>query len=265
MSEPGTPKYSLETKGSLQERRHLREDIIPIRLQIVDSDVGDEELDSIYEKLEEDEGKGVVNSVDLDGGDLGVLENNGFKHSGPDSYLISPISERDWTSDHYFNCTGVVAIGRDKDTGREVSFLTHQDPKYFVDGNNEEKEKFSRELVASLKELESLSEVGTVEILLLGGNFGTGNIPNRDLQQRQYKQSIKRLREIIFESLGFDPKVITGPNNIIGSETVVVVETQKRNVWIERDKQLPEFDQSYQASLLDEAEKRWFKKEEEGK
>jgi hypothetical protein len=249
-----SPEFKPETKKNIPEKVRLREDIRPITRQIVDSAVGDEELDSILERLEEDEE--VISWVDLNGGDLDELQANGFKHAGLDSYLISPISERDWMSDHYFNCTAVVAIGRDIDTDQEISFLSHQDPNYFVDGNRDKTEKFSQELRDSLKALKARSQADTVEVLLLGGNFST-TATDENYQPRHYRKSIKILGKIVQESLGFDPKVLAGPNNRIGSETVVVVETQKRKVWIDRSKQPPAFDESYQANMLDEVEKKW--------
>ena len=248
------PELNPEVKKIVQERVHLREDVMPIRRQIVDSAESSEELESVQEEMERDEG--VIHWVDLDGGDLDALKESGFKQAGEESYLISPISERDWFSDHYFNCTAVVAIGKDVNTGKEISFLTHQDPNYFIDGGSDKTEMFSRELSDSLKELKARSQEDTVEVLLLGGNFNTTAV-NKDYQHHQYKQSIERLRRVVQESLGFDPKVLAGPNNRVGSETVVVVETQKRKVWVERSKQPLEFDQPYQANMLDEAEKKW--------
>jgi len=58
------------------------------------------------------------------------------------------------------------------------------------------------------------------------------------------------------ETLGFDPKVLTGPNNSM-SETIVTVQTQERKVWVERDEQDAVFNQPYQASALEEMEKKW--------
>lgn len=242
-----------EVKKIIQERVNLREDIMPISSQLEDYGTENEEMEDLREQTEDN-----INNVDLDNGDLDALKENGFKNDGLDSYLISPISERDWYSDHYFNCTAVVAIGRDASTGKEISFLSHQDPNYFIDGESDKIEKFSRELSNSLKDLKARSEKDTVEVLFLGGNFNATH-KDKDYKHDHYKQSIVKLRQIVQETLGFDPKVLAGPNNNIGSETVVIIETQKRKVWIERTKQPPEFDQSFQANMLDEAERRWLK------
>lgn len=252
MPEPGFPGYKPEAKKIFEEVR-LREDVEHINGQIVDSASSNEELEAVQEKMEDDD---EIYWVDLDGGDLDLLKENGFKNAGIDSYLISPIDERDWFSDHYFNCTAVVAIGRDANTEKEISFLSHQDPNYFIDGGKDKAEDFSLAIGDSLKELQARSQGDTVEVLILGGNFSTTYSGN-DYYPQHYKQSIERLKQIIHDSLGFDPKVLTGPNNNVGSETIITVETQKRKVWIERSKQPSEFNQPYQANMFDKVEKKW--------
>ncbi|KKP80285.1 MAG: hypothetical protein A2271_04380 [Candidatus Moranbacteria bacterium RIFOXYA12_FULL_35_19] len=253
MSELGFPEFKLENKKNIQEKVHLREDITPIGKEIADFAIENEELEDLREQNEGD-----ANNVDFENGDLDALKEKGFKTAGYGSYLISPIDERDWYSDRYLNCTAVVAIGRDKDTNKDISFLSHQNPEYFIDGNSDEVEFFSRELSKSLEELKTCSQGDTVEVLILGGNFNpSAKEKEGDYQHRHYQQSIEKLSKIIQETLGFDPKVLTGPNNNVGSETVILVETQKRKVWVERSKQLPEFNQSYQASKFKEEEARW--------
>jgi len=245
--------FDSEVKKVIQEQAPLRADIMPADVHIMDWSEENEELEAIREEIKDD-----INNIDFKNGYFDALEKEGFKHSGPGSYLISPIKEGNWSSDNYCDCTAVVAIGRDAETGKEISFLTHQDPAYFVDGGAEKTEKFSQELSASLKELEARSEKGTIEVLLLGGNYNINAEGKKgDYQHRHYKESIKKLEQIVQDSLGFNPKVLAGPNNNVGSETIVTVETQKRKVWIERNKQRVEFDESFQASKLDDEEKKW--------
>ncbi|MFA6447430.1 MAG: hypothetical protein WCW31_04230 [Patescibacteria group bacterium] len=247
-----------DAKPKIQEKVHLREDIQPIKGRISDYAQDNEELEDIREQMsEESEDEGVIHWVDYEGGDIRKLKEDGFKLAGMHTFLISPIDERDWFSDRYSNCTGVVGIGRDAQTGKEISFLSHQDPNYFVDGGEEKAKIFAGELSGSLKELRERSQEGTVEVLLLGGNYHP-TTPPRGYKHEQYKKSIERLRRIVQEALGFDPKVLVGPNNT-GSDTTITVETQKRKVWIERSKQSEAFNEPYQANEFDEAEKTWLK------
>jgi len=247
-------EFNLERRRIL-EKAPLCEGITPTRKQIVDFAVGNEKLRIIREQMDEDQQQGIISWVDLDGGDLDKLKEHGFKHAGIDSYLISPVSGQDWFSDHYFNCTAVVAIGRDANTGKEISFLSHQDPGYFIDGDDEKKENFSQALAGSLNELKLSSHDETIEVFLLGGNFDAAN-KGSDFN-RQYLQSIDKLKDIVQRSVGFDPEVICGPNSRMGSETTITVETQDRNIWIERDDQASEFDESFQANDLDEIKNKW--------
>lgn len=245
----------MEVKKNIKEGVRLREDIAPMSTQLEGYGTDNEEYGNLLDQVEDN-----VNNVDIKNGDLETLKENGFKNSGFGSYLISPIGEGIWHSDHYMNCTAVVAIGRDADTGKEISFLSHQDPRYFVDGGTEKAEIFSRELGESLKELKARSQSDTVEVSLLGGNYDVNTKEEeKGYQHRHYRQSIEKLRQIVQDSLGFDPKVLAGPNNNIGLETIIIVETQKRKVWIERTKQPPEFEQPYMADALDEEEKKWLK------
>jgi len=246
-------EFNPEANNVPQEQVHLREGIPVISGEIVDTAKGNPELEALRERMDED---GETHWVDFEGGDLEALEAEGFKDAGVESYLISPIGERSWFSDRYMSCTGVIAIGRDATTGKELSFLSHQDPNYFVEGDKDKRETFSRALDDSLKELGTRAEKDSIEVLLVGGNFNPA-ASVRDYTHDQYKKSIQKLRQIIQQSMGFDPKVLTGPNYSVGSETVVVVETQKRKVWIDRDKQPSEFDQPYQANDVDEVEKKW--------
>lgn len=252
MQESGPFGYNPEIKKDIQEKAPLLKDIEPINSQLEKYGTGNEEYEDLLEQVEEG-----VNNVDLENGDLEKLKENGFKTSGYGSYLISPIGEGLWHSDRYFNCTAVVAIGRDKENGKEISFLSHQDPNYFIDGSSDKVEKFSQELKDSLEELKSKTEENTVEVIFLGGNYDNNYQGDDQYKNEHYKQSIEKLRGIVHDSLGFDPKVLTGPNNNIGSETVVIVETDKRKVWVERTNQPSEFDQSYMANSLDEKEAKW--------
>jgi hypothetical protein len=251
-------EFNPEVKSTAQEQIRLREDIPFIKGEIVDTAKGNPELEILQEKMDED---GETHWVDFEGGDLEAMKAEGFKDAGIGSYLISPIGERNWFSDRYMSCTGVVAIGRDVLTGKEISFLSHQDPNYFVDGDKDKREMFSRALGDSLRALEARSEKDSVEVLLVGGNFNPKTASGGDYKHDQYKRSIQALDQIVQGLTGFDPRVLAGPNNHVGSETVVVVETQKRKIWIDRSEQPPEFDQPYPANNIDEAEKRWLSSE----
>ena len=193
--------------------------------------------------------------VDWHGGDLEALERQGFKHTGPDSYLICPLTEANIFSDKYINCTGVLALGTDKVTGNEIAFLSHQDPKVFKSDNEIMKEKFAIDLKESFAEIRRRSKEGTLDILVLGGNYDRTNPVS--VISRDYIDSIQSLGNLIQEELGVNPTVLTGPNIHIGSGTDVTVETQTHKVFIERSEQPPEVDAPYKADVVKEEENIW--------
>lgn len=69
--------------------------------------------------------------------------------------VISHTNSRNKYSNKYYNCTGLVVIGRDRETGENISFLTHQDPLYFL--VTEQKEKFIVAISDILLELKERS------------------------------------------------------------------------------------------------------------
>jgi hypothetical protein len=67
--------------------------------------------------------------------------------------VISNINTQNKYSNRYYNCTGIVVIGKDKETGENISFLTHQDPLYFlVEGQREKFTVATQEVLLDLKE-----------------------------------------------------------------------------------------------------------------
>ena len=56
------------------------------------------------------------------------LSSENILHGGPKRYNISPINEMSKVSNKFLDCTGLIVSGVDKETGKEISFLSHQDP-----------------------------------------------------------------------------------------------------------------------------------------
>ncbi len=181
-----------EFKNTVHEKAELRGDIAPIKVELIDLSSGSEELEA-YRDSREELNEGVTTWVDFDGFDPEKYTAEGFKHGGPESYLVSPVAERDWFSDHYINCTAVVGVGRDAQSGKEISFLSHQDPRYFVRGDDEQKGKFSQDLAETLKELKARSEEGTVEVSLLGGSYNPSLIKHEEYRHRRVKDFTRQL------------------------------------------------------------------------
>lgn len=59
------------------------------------------------------------------------LSKQQMKNAGRYSYVISPIDGVDKFSASFLNCTGLVVTGLNKETDKNISFLSHQDPVFF--------------------------------------------------------------------------------------------------------------------------------------
>lgn len=155
----------------------------------------------------------------------------GIKSAGEETYVISPITEQNLFSDKYLNCTGAVGIGRSKASGKEIAFISHQDPKYFIDKGPEYSEKFRKDLEETLRALMDQSETGSVEVVIFGGNIDPANAESE--KTIEYRKSVDILNSIIRDVTGRDPAVMSEPNPDKGAIDVTVT-TQTRKISIDR-------------------------------
>ena len=153
----------------------------------------------------------------------------GIRSAGVETYAISPVTEQNLFSDKYLNCTGVVGIGRDKVSGKEIAFISHQDPEYFLNKGSEEMERFSNDLKLTLSDLVTKSEEGTIEVVLFGGNDDPIGLESK--KSIDYKKSIGMLTELVQSSVGIAPTVLSEANHEGGAVDVTVL-TQERKVFV---------------------------------
>jgi len=141
-------------------------------------------------------------------------DENKFAHDGSFTYVISEIDTEDKGTDDLLDCTSVVAVGVDKMTGENISFLSHQDPKEIL---KKHRQKFLNDLRGRLQELKDRSEDHTIDIRIIGGNFlppGKYRYHSQSVTIKSesnvnnYLDSIQLLSETIRDSLGFNPEII---------------------------------------------------------
>ena len=174
----------------------------------------------------EDEPENVM-WIDFQSGD----DAEGVKSAGVETYVISPITEQDLFSDKYLNCTGVVGIGRDKASGKEIAFISHQDPKYFINKGPEFTGKFVNDLKSTLNELIARSVKDTVEVVIFGGKIDPAKPESK--VTIEYQKSKDILNSTAREVIGKDPTVINEPSSTEGAIDVTVI-TQKRKILISK-------------------------------
>jgi len=130
------------------------------------------------------------------------LKENKFKNQGKNSYVISPIDSLNKFSTSFRNCIGLIVTGQDKETGENISFLSHQDPDSFL---GETREHFLADLKQQLSALKERSVSGTIDAVIVGGDYYGIQ------RQKEYVGSIGLVADEVQNLLGFEPVVMTGP------------------------------------------------------
>lgn len=176
-------------------------------------------------------------------GDPEILDALNQKHVGELSFVISAVNEAPKSSKEYANCTGVVAVGKDKITKRNISLLSHQHPGTIVDEHSQE---FTRDLSDRLEELKERSEEGSIDVAIFGGRAEGKHkeLSDEELEVEYYK-AVSLLGDVIHNSIGVDATVLLGPNvrhgfgNSFEDLNVrVMFDTERRRLYMIRPRQI---------------------------
>jgi hypothetical protein len=184
------------------------------------------------------------------------LAGQNFKNGGWESYVISPVDNLDKFSRSFKNCTGIVVVGYDKRTGENISFLSHEDPAYFLDKYTNQN-NFVSDLRQRLLELKERCAEGTIDAAIVGGNyFKDRDIDNSPRYREHYRDSIELLSDETEKILGFKPVVITGPKRIKGRDHIFY-ENKHRRLYISRPEVGDATTESFDPSAIKDQEKKW--------
>ena len=190
-----------------------------------------------------------------------ILDSQGIKHAGPMSYAISPATPANKESADYINCIGVVIVGRDKATGKNISLLTHQDPRSFLD---KDKEKFGSDFLESLRDFKSRVEAGTTDAVIVGGNFHEFiNDLTSHTYAEDYVSSVSLIDDLIAKELGIEVSVPVGPDMRfpVFKYVRVIFDTERRRLYIIRpDQKESSANAGFSASEVKERAKSWTEK-----
>jgi len=232
--------------------RILREGVHPIVACIGSKKDFDDQLSEIKSRARNPDTKNVNYS------DFAINNTkNGFKHAGFETYVISPIDSSNKWSTGFYDCTGIVAVGIDKETGKEISFMSHQDPKLFL---KKHKDVFINDMLERLKDLNNRSEYQTIDITIFGGNFlfpGTEGIDENDKSlMENYLYSINLLSKIIKLELGFNPDIISGPKTVRNCDTAYF-DNDNRRLYLVKPR-IDIFSQPFEPDRINKIGKYWF-------
>lgn len=98
------------------------------------------------------------------------LDKNQIKNGGEKTYVISPLDIDNKYSIGYRNCTYVIWIWKDKETWKNISFLSHQDPREFLIWKDRH-ENFKKDLLEILRIFQEKTIKWTIDIVIGGGTI----------------------------------------------------------------------------------------------
>ncbi len=151
------------------------------------------------------------------------------------TYIMSPVSESNKFSEGYVNCTGLIVSGKDKITGKYISFLTHQNPRYFLSSL---KSEFVFDLQNRMHEIKERCEDGTIDALVFGGMYD--DLDPEGIISEKYDESIELITSEVEKTLGFAPQTVNGPkiDNLFGGigKDNFYFDNEKRNAYFIRPK-----------------------------
>lgn len=170
-------------------------------------------------------------------------------------YVLSIPSEDDKFSRDYANCSGIVVVGVDAKTGKNLSILTHENPSYIF-GDLSWADRFKSDLQSVCKMLYDRAEPGSIDAVIFGGDhafpeqYGLSNsAPGRKEKTRHddYIDMVEIVADSIREVCKIEPVVALGPRTLGDGATDAFFDTQHRRLYLTRKKN-PDADQDFPAS-----------------
>ena len=187
----------------------------------------------------------------------------GISDAGEETYAISGISNLNKFSLRYKNCMGIVVTGQDKETGKNISFFSHQNPRKILP-EGAVRERFVSDIRKRLKEMNERCVSGTIDAVIFGGNYLDSDEWEKKLRvkglafEKNYKDSIQLLSEEISGTLGFQPTVIAGPKTVGGGDDVIY-DNENRRLYVRRPEIGETSSESFSPEKMEEREERWRK------
>jgi len=206
-------------------REHLKEGVKPIMVCIgTPEDFSGQDLESV-----------VSFGVDWKNGTYQSGQKGEFFTAGPTTYVISAIDDKDKFTEGLNRCTSLVVSGTDKETKKNISFLTHQPPgmisfmKEYIFADEVKKERtkemypFLDDLRIQLLKMKEKCEPGTIDAVIVGGSDGKltpVDLTEQRKKMNDYLLSVEILKEKVEQVLGFNPREVNGPKKDGGQDKV---------------------------------------------
>jgi hypothetical protein len=163
------------------------------------------------------------------------LQKSNLKNSGEMTSVISQVDNTSKFTENLYNCTSLVAVGREINSQQNISLLTHN---HIVEPSATgydpiKEESFISSCRESLEELKGRCLEGSIDIIIAGGEFQTGKKGSyRTKNLNDYQKALEILSRVVFDVLGFEPIVVCGPKD--SDRDNVYFDTASRRLYIIR-------------------------------
>ncbi|MCA9363139.1 hypothetical protein KC851_02375 [Candidatus Kaiserbacteria bacterium] len=228
--------------------KHLSEEVRPLIASVVNMD----DIDSFTsQKMREIIAEGV--DVEFARYNSNHEKNNlVFLDNGKEHLvIISGIDDNSKFSKRFYNCTGVIGVGIDSLTGENVSFLSHQDPNYFLKSETDG-DKFMHKISDKFTELKQRSVPQSVDIVIFGGR----SVLDQPEDNADYHQVIDLLADEVVQTFGFQP-VVFQPKSDKRGATAVYLDTQARRMYLLQREDEHRSGSAFNAQDLSDKEQEW--------
>ncbi|MBF8250259.1 MAG: hypothetical protein HW400_860 [Candidatus Levybacteria bacterium] len=180
---------------------------------------------------------------------------------GEDGSVFSHINSADKRTNYLMDCTSLVVVGIDKESGKNISFITHQDPKTFLNNQYGQKDLFTKHLSDFLNRIKLRCKSGTIDVVIVGG-FADPHVENINFYpvspgifSEMYLDSIDLLTTEVKNNLGFEPEVFNGPKYEWEYDEIFF-DNENRRLYFIRKKVNPEVG-SFSGSRVRELKDKW--------
>ncbi len=189
--------------------------------------------------------------------DKSSLKKKNFLNAGELTYVISLVDSNDKFTKGLYNCTSAIVVGTDQKTGKNISFITHQNPNEFL---LEKRKKFIKDFEKRMKEISRMCVPKSIDAIILGGNYfeevSQGNKKAKTFAEN-YVESINLLSSEVEKKLKFKPSIINGPKVSLGGDDVYF-DNKNRRVNFIRPEDVNSNTQSFTAEEFEKQKKEGF-------
>jgi hypothetical protein len=198
---------------------HLEKDFKPIQVCIGDTD---NDVRSFFnENIEKFMDEKKLDNINYNADNISFYTENNMLNGGFGTYVISDVNSKDKCTTGLFDCTSLLIVGEDSETGKNISIPSHQNPKKIF--KPEVFDLFKKHLSESLQRIFEKSKRGSIDAVIVGGNTLK--------KYKDFIRSVKLIDEICQNTLHLEPVVATGPKEDKGW-TNAYFENEKRRLYI---------------------------------